>query len=543
MSLIYDSAPDKPVLKDITCEIRGGEKIGIVGRTGAGKSSVISALFRMVEPTGRIVIDGVDTKRIGLHDLRRALAIIPQEPVVFSGTIRSNLDPFSEHSDTDIWSALESVQLQDVVSAITGGLDASLSGGGLEFSAGQRQLVCLARAILRHNRVLVLDEATANVDHQTDALIQRIIRTSFHDCTVLTIAHRLNTIIDCDRVMVLDQGRLCEFDDPHILLERMGMFYDMCQMTGPDMAQHLHHTAKEAFIKKSQISLILKNTVKMQYTPAEYEEVTLYPKECARAFVQSIVSKNKEYDIIVDLGCGTGYLVDLLSQSVKHKRIVGLDICPNMIAFAEQNHKPMDSVQYLVQDLSQSWDSLSPVLKALESKVSLIVSDFVIHWFPDKSRLMHVVSKLLAKNGEFVANYVRTPDVMSLLTDEQSKQYNIQLQTKSESQQLDEIQTACSHNGLNVTKNCVILHTSRVNKYAIKCGFYYTDTSGPLNFGPAFQIADKTSPLFAFMRNIMFDIALRPDATALNPHAYDQLAHKWDPNGPAVPTYYHGIHI
>ncbi|CAG2104411.1 unnamed protein product, partial [Medioppia subpectinata] len=177
------------------------------------------------------------------------------------------------------------------------------------------------------------------------------------------------------------------------------------------------------------------------------------------------------------------------SVSHKHKRIVGVDVWPEMIAFAEQNHKPMDSVQYLIQDLSQSWDSLSPELKALESK----------------SRLMHVVSKLLAKNGEFVAIYIRAPDVMSLLTSEQIKQYNIQLQTKSESQQLDEIQTACSDNGLNVTKVDVSLLKSRVNKYAIK--------------------------------------ALRPDATALNPHAYDQLAHKWDTNGPEVPTYYHSIHV
>ncbi|CAG2120355.1 unnamed protein product, partial [Medioppia subpectinata] len=221
-----------------------------------------------------------------------------------------------------------------------------------------------------------------------------------------------------------------------------------------------------------------------------------------------------EYDIIVDLGCGTGYLVDLLSRSVKHKRIVGLDICPNMIAFAEQNHKPMDSVQYLVQDLSQSWDSLSSVLKALESKVSLIVSDFVIHWIPDKSRLMHVVSKLLAKNGEFVANYVRTPDaleskvslivsdfvihwipdksrlmhvvskllakngefvanyvrtpdVMSLLTSEQIRQYNIQLKTKSEKNQLDEMRNACLGNDLQITTIDVRVENSKINKYII----------------------------------------------------------------------------
>ncbi|CAG2115081.1 unnamed protein product [Medioppia subpectinata] len=167
----------------------------------------------------------------------------------------------------------------------------------------------------------------------------------------------------------------------------------------------------------------------------------------------------REYDIIVDLGCGTGYLADQLSQSVKHKRIVGVD---------DRSATPLPSVQYLVQDLSQSWDSLSPVLKALESKVSLIVSNFAIQFISDKNRLMHVVSKLLAKNGEFVANYNRAPDVMSLLTSEQIKQYNIQLQTKSELQQLDEIQTACSGNGLNVTKVDVSLLKSRVNEYSIK---------------------------------------------------------------------------
>ncbi|XP_054162187.1 ATP-binding cassette sub-family C member 4-like [Oppia nitens] len=250
MHVYYDNAPDKPVLKNISCEIRGGEKVGIVGRTGAGKSSVISALFRMVEPTGQIIIDGVDTKQIGLHDLRRVIAIIPQDPVVFSGTMRRNLDPFQEFSDNQIWAALDEVQLRHVVQEMPGRLDGQLSEGGANFSVGQRQLVCLARAILRRNKILVLDEATANVDHQTDALIQQTIRNNFADCTVLTIAHRLNTIIDCDRVMVLDAGRLLEFDEPYVLLGKCGQFYDMCQKTGIDMYNYLQGMAREAYMKR-----------------------------------------------------------------------------------------------------------------------------------------------------------------------------------------------------------------------------------------------------------------------------------------------------
>uniref|UniRef100_A0A669EIM4 Canalicular multispecific organic anion transporter 2 n=1 Tax=Oreochromis niloticus TaxID=8128 RepID=A0A669EIM4_ORENI len=221
------------VLKDITLKVKGGEKIGIVGRTGAGKSSMTLCLFRLLEAAGgEITIDNVKISEIGLHDLRSKLTIIPQEPVLFSGTLRMNLDPFEKYSDEEVWKALEHSHLHKFVSNQAAKLDLECSEGGENLSVGQRQLVCLARALLRKTRILILDEATAAIDLETDDLIQSTIRTQFEDCTVFTIAHRLNTIMDYTRVLVLDKGRIAEFDTPTNLISKRGIFYGMAKDAG-----------------------------------------------------------------------------------------------------------------------------------------------------------------------------------------------------------------------------------------------------------------------------------------------------------------------
>ncbi|KAJ8938370.1 hypothetical protein NQ318_022868 [Aromia moschata] len=241
------SPEEAPVLKDLSFEIQAGEKVGIVGRTGAGKSSLISSLFRLVPLEGTILIDDVDISSIGLHDLRSNISIIPQEPVLFSATIRYNLDPFGRTNDEALWSALDKVELKSAIES----LDQQVSEGGSNFSAGQRQLICLARAIVRDNKVLVMDEATANVDLVTDALIQKTIRKNFKDCTVLTIAHRLNTIMDADKVLVMDAGQVVEFAHPHELLQNTeGFFAKMVKETGKTMETSLREVAKNDYEPK-----------------------------------------------------------------------------------------------------------------------------------------------------------------------------------------------------------------------------------------------------------------------------------------------------
>ncbi|XP_060079836.1 multidrug resistance-associated protein 1-like [Ylistrum balloti] len=219
------------VLRGVNCEIQGGQKVGIVGRTGAGKSSLTVALFRLIEPAGgSIVIDGQSIANMGLHDLRSKLTILPQDPVLFSGTLRMNLDPFDVYTDDQLWKAIEHAHLKKFVSDLPEGLMHECGEGGENLSVGQRQLVCLARTLLRKTKILILDEATAAVDMETDDLIQNTIRTEFKDCTIFTIAHRLNTIMDYDRVMVLDQGLIKEFDSPDNLIKnKSSAFYSMAK--------------------------------------------------------------------------------------------------------------------------------------------------------------------------------------------------------------------------------------------------------------------------------------------------------------------------
>lgn len=226
-------------------------------------SSIIATLFRLTPPSGSMRIDGIETGNISLNRLRRSLAIIPQEPVLFSGSIRRNLDPFNEKADEELWSALEKVQLKAKILTLPGKLD---SLDGVEnLSIGQRQLICLARAILRRNKILVhffvlnrtqtnalsplqiLDEATANVDPKTDNLIQQTIRVEFAQCTVITIAHRLNTIIDYDRILVLDAGYLRQFDAPYDLIKkRKGIFFELFDNLSSDMKDELLRLAQKA---------------------------------------------------------------------------------------------------------------------------------------------------------------------------------------------------------------------------------------------------------------------------------------------------------
>ncbi|USW57841.1 Putative AAA+ ATPase domain, ABC transporter type 1, transmembrane domain-containing protein [Septoria linicola] len=226
------------VLKGLTMHVRAGERIGVVGRTGAGKSTIMSTLFRLVELSGgSISIDGVNIAKIGLHDLRSRLAIIPQDPTLFRGTIRSNLDPFNEHTDLELWNALRQADLVGAEQTIEdeGGrihLDTAVEDEGLNFSLGQRQLLALARALVRGSQIIVCDEATSSVDFETDQKIQRTIVRGFKGKTLLCIAHRLKTIIGYDRILVMDQGNVAELDRPITLYDQGGIFRSMCDRSG-----------------------------------------------------------------------------------------------------------------------------------------------------------------------------------------------------------------------------------------------------------------------------------------------------------------------
>ena len=268
--------------------IRPREKVGIVGRTGAGKSTLLTTLFRLVEiSSGQIKIDGVDIGGVALQWLRSRLAIIPQDPVLFTGTgqctsviclhrvemddvlllrliglprrsprraVRDNLDAWHQYDDLSIWEALEMVQLGDVVRGLDGQLQASVGENGLGFSVGERQLLCFARALLRRQRILLMDEATASCDFETDALIQTTVRERFADCTVITIAHRLQTIMDNDRVMVLDAGRLVEFGTPWELLQHAdGHFASLVEETGA-AASHLREIAHRVHVNCAAVN-------------------------------------------------------------------------------------------------------------------------------------------------------------------------------------------------------------------------------------------------------------------------------------------------
>lgn len=258
LSMRYREGTDL-VLRNVSFNVESGQRIGVVGRTGAGKSSLMLALLRLVEPEaadesgkGPITWDGMDTTRVPVKVLRKRIGIIPQTPTLFSGTIRSNLDPFSDHSDDALWSALERCELRQAVEAMDGGLDAKVAEYGENMSQGQRQLLCLGRALLKDCHLLLLDEATSSIDRETDALVQRTIANSFEGCTILTIAHRVETVIENDKILVLDAGKVVEFDTPFALLKEDGgnrsqsAFANIVMETGEAQYANLLQMAKVA---------------------------------------------------------------------------------------------------------------------------------------------------------------------------------------------------------------------------------------------------------------------------------------------------------
>ncbi|KAJ3276362.1 Multidrug resistance-associated protein 4 [Terramyces sp. JEL0728] len=255
-NLIDPNLPAHTVLKHLTIHIEAGTKVGIVGRTGAGKSSFLQALFRLVEPTPEksIVIDGIATSDLGLTDLRSKISIIPQEPFCFKGTIRFNLDPFDQFSDEQLWNALEAVELKSTLELMAEKLDSPVTENGANWSVGERQLICLARAILKNTKLIVMDEATSSVDIHTDKLIQKAIRQKgglFSNATVLTIAHRLNTVIDYDKILVLEAGEIVEYGAPWDLLNKpiadpSAWFARMVSEMGSEAQTALFNLAKVA---------------------------------------------------------------------------------------------------------------------------------------------------------------------------------------------------------------------------------------------------------------------------------------------------------
>eukprot|EP00177_Eucheuma_denticulatum_P003465 GFKZ01006262.1.p1 GENE.GFKZ01006262.1~~GFKZ01006262.1.p1 ORF type:complete len:457 (+),score=70.90 GFKZ01006262.1:770-2140(+) len=242
-----------PSLRSVSFVVEPGEHVGIVGRTGAGKSSAIQSLFRLYElQRGKIFIDGVDISELRLFDLRSSLGIIPQEPVCFSGTVRSNLDMFGDHDEQRVLGALRACRLQETT-AVEVGLDYEIEEGGSNLSVGQRQLLCFGRALLQDSQILVLDEATSSVGQQADAQIQRMLREEMGHRTVLKVAHRLHTVMQCDRIIVMDKGRVIEMGRPWELLERKSLLADMVNETGASTAAHLRYLASSGRSEKSGV--------------------------------------------------------------------------------------------------------------------------------------------------------------------------------------------------------------------------------------------------------------------------------------------------